>query len=441
MTNTPGWASPGSSSDSPGPDDGDSPTPSAPLSGADSTPGRTPEAAPPSATSESLEAAEESPHPGWAPQQPPPVAGWARWTPPAEQRSPQSPLPQYPHPSQPGGQRWGVPPPSGGWQQHGPWSRPAAPKPGVIPLRPLGVGEILDGALATLRRHWRAVVGVTFSIALVTQGIGVVVQGLFVDDTRIKNLQDNPDPSAHDILHAVSGAYAGLGLTALVLVLGVLVSTAMLTMVASRAVLGRTVTTAEAWRDAKPRLPQLLGLTVLLLLIYIGVLAVAVLPGILVALAGSETGGAALATLGGLGGLAVVVWLWIQLCLAPPALMLEKQGIVAAMKRSAKLVQGSWWRALGVQLLGIVLVYFATSLIELPFTLLGAAITGDSVSTFFNADTGLSWTFLVVTGIGAVIASTVTLPVSAGVTSLLYMDQRIRRESLDIELLRAAEQD
>ena len=38
------------------------------------------------------------------------------------------------------------------------------------------------------------------------------------------------------------------------------------------------------------------------------------------------------------------------------------------------------------------------------------------------------------------VASTVTLPISAGVTSLLYMDQRIRRESLDIELARAAEQ-
>jgi hypothetical protein len=241
-------------------------------------------------------------------------------------------------------------------------------------------------------------------------------------------------------LHAVSGAYAGLGLTVLVLLIGALAATAMLTMVISRAVLGRSVNAAEAWRDARPRLPQLLGLTMLLVLIYVGVLAVAALPGILVALAGAETGGAALASLGVLGGLIAVVWLWILWCLAPPALILENQGIVAAMKRSAKLVKGSWWRALGVQLLGIVLVYFATSIIELPFTLLGAAITGDDFSTFFGTDSGVSWTFLIATGVGAVVASTVTLPISAGVTSLLYMDQRIRRESLDIELARAAEQ-
>jgi Membrane domain of glycerophosphoryl diester phosphodiesterase len=441
MTNTPGWESPGSSSGSSEPDGGDSPTPPVPPSG--STPESAQGSTPDSAASDKPEPS-EPPHAGWSRQQPPAAAGWARWAPPGEQQSPGQPPPQHPQrpqaPPQQSGPRWGTPPQPGGWQHQGPWSRPAAPKPGVIPLRPLGVGEILDGSLATLRRHWRAIVGVTFAVALVTQGIGIVVQGLFVDDTRIKNLQDDPNPSAHDILHAFSGAYAGLGLTVLVVVLGMLVATAMLTMVAGRAVLGHTVTAAEAWRDAKPRLPQLLGLTLLLMVIYIGVLAVGVLPGILVALAGGETGGAALASLGGLGGMAVVIWLWIQWCLAPPALMLEKQGIVAAMKRSAKLVQGSWWRALGVQLLAVVLVYFATSIIELPFTLLGAAISGDSVSTFFDGDAGLSWTYLIVTGIGAVIASTVLLPISAGVTSLLYMDQRIRRESLDVELLRAAEQ-
>ena len=389
--------------------------------------------------------ADQPPRAGWSQRQPPAAAGWARWAPQNGPQTSQSPIPQHsptPHATQPqNGPRWGVPPQARGWQQQGPWSRPTAPKPGVIPLRPLGVGEILDGSLATLRRYWRAIIGVTFTVALVSQGVGVVLQGLFVDDTRLKNLQDDPNPSAHEILHAMSGTYTGLGLMVLVVVPGILIATAMLTMVASRAVLGRTVTAAEAWRDAKPRLPQLIGLTLLLMLIYVGVMAIAVLPGILVALAGGETGGAALATLGAIGGLVVVVWLWIQFCLAPPALMLEKQGIVAAMKRSAKLVKGSWWRALGVQLLAIVLVYFVTSIIQLPFTFIGSTVSGQSFADFFSASGGLSWTYLIFTGIGAVVAQTILLPVSAGVTSLLYMDQRIRRESLDIDLIRAAEQD
>ena len=316
--------------------------------------------------------------------------------------------------------------------------KPPAVKPGVIPLRPLGVGEIIDGSIATLRRYWRAVVGFTAVIALVTQGIGVVVQGLLIDDARIDDLQGNPDPSVHDILHAVSGAYAGLGLTALVVMIGTFIATAMLTMVCSRAVLGRPATAAETWRDAKERMAQLVGLALLLVLIFVGVLVLGALPGVLVALAGARAGGAALATLGVLGALVTVTWLWIQWCLAPPALMLEKQGILAAMKRSAKLVRGSWWRTLGVQLLGVVLIYIATSIIEMPFILIGATVTGDGPGSFMGPGSETGWGSLIFAGVGAVVAATVTLPVSAGVTSLLYMDQRIRRESLDIELLRAA---
>jgi hypothetical protein len=37
-----------------------------------------------------------------------------------------------------------------------------------------------------------------------------------------------------------------------------------------------------------------------------------------------------------------------------------------------------------------------------------------------------------------VLSSTLTLPISAGAVSLLYVDQRIRREALDVDLGRAA---
>lgn len=40
--------------------------------------------------------------------------------------------------------------------------------------------------------------------------------------------------------------------------------------------------------------------------------------------------------------------------------------------------------------------------------------------------------------IGGVIALAITMPMQSGVTVLLYIDQRIRREALDLELARAA---
>lgn len=185
---------------------------------------------------------------------------------------------------------------------------------------------------------------------------------------------------------------------------------------------------------------RLIGLSFLLVFLYIAVLVVTVLPGILVAAAGSSDGGAALAVLGACAGMVLMVWLWILLSLAPPALMLENQSIVGAMKRSAKLVRGAWWRVLGVELLTVVITYIASAIIELPFTLLSAAFTNESFSSFYNSDSNPSWTFLIITGIGAVIGSMFTLPISAGSVTLLYIDQRIRRESLDIELTQAAQQ-
>jgi hypothetical protein len=45
---------------------------------------------------------------------------------------------------------------------------------------------------------------------------------------------------------------------------------------------------------------------------------------------------------------------------------------------------------------------------------------------------------LLITSIGTVVGATLTTPFQAGVTGLLYIDQRMRREGFDAELQRAA---
>ncbi|HSK58429.1 MAG TPA: hypothetical protein VK935_05175, partial [Actinomycetospora sp.] len=50
-----------------------------------------------------------------------------------------------------------------------PWgSRPVDDKPGVVPLRPLGLGEVLDGAVSVLRRYPRPSLGLAALVALVS---------------------------------------------------------------------------------------------------------------------------------------------------------------------------------------------------------------------------------------------------------------------------------
>jgi hypothetical protein len=308
----------------------------------------------------------------------------------------------------------------------------------VIPLRPLGVGEILDGAVSTMRTYWRTVLGISLTVAVVIEIIVVLLQGLVLNDYANTDALGDPSATVDELAQAMSDAMLTSGVLFVISLIGTVAATALLTTVTSRAVLGKPVTTGEAWRDARPQIAKLFGLIFLLLLIAVGVAFAGALPGILVTLAGGGDGGVALAVFGSFAGAVVALWLMIRFSLASPALMLEKQSITKAMSRSAKLVRGSWWRVFGIQLLATVIANIVAAIVVIPFTFLAAALGGDGIGGFVDGTGDFGWTFLVVSGIGSVIGSMITFPITAGVTVLLYIDQRIRREALDLELARAA---
>jgi hypothetical protein len=308
----------------------------------------------------------------------------------------------------------------------------------VIPLRPLGIGEILDGAVSTMRAYWRTVLGISLTVAVVMQIAVILLQGFFLNDALSSEALNDPSATTDELAGALGDVLLGNGVIFLVTLVGTVAATALLTTVTSRAVLGKPVTTKEAWQDARPLVVKLLGLIVLLLLIAFGVTLVGALPGILVLAGGGGAAGGALAVLGGLTGAVVALWLMIRFSLASPALMLEKQGIGKAMSRSAKLVRGSWWRVFGIQLLATLIANIVAAIVVIPFTVLAAVFGAEGLDGFIEGTGHLSWTFLIVTGIGSVIGSMITFPITAGVTVLLYIDQRIRREALDLELARAA---
>ncbi|GAB7182828.1 hypothetical protein ATKI12_2659 [Kitasatospora sp. Ki12] len=366
MTDTPGWASPGSSEPS---RDGARPPADAPAA----VPGPS---APPQAT------------PG-------------------------------PH-TRPGRPQWGQQP-SGGHSPYG-WGVPQSPKPGVIPLRPLLVGELLDGAVGTVRRQWRTVLALSLGIAVVAQGGAVLVDLLVKGKTG----------AATQTLRLVAAM-------PLQLLLDVLAA-ALLTIVVSRAVLGRSATAGEAWRDARPRLLQLFGLTLLTVLMGPGVALLGFAPLIGYSVSGAnEPATTGLLFIVGVLALPVAAWLWVRYSLAAPALMLEKQGVATALSRSRRLVRGSWWRVFGITLLSKVLSLVVAVVIAVPFRFIGLLLGIDSLD-----DRGLGgatqqgvW-MVVVMAVAGIIAGTLTTPFMAAVGVLVYVDQRIRREALDIELARAA---
>jgi hypothetical protein len=289
-----------------------------------------------------------------------------------------------------------------------------------------------------MRTHWRTVLGISLTVAVIAEIIVILLQGLVLNDTSTAAL-DDPSATASELTRALGEAMLSSGAVFLVSLIATVAATALLTTVTSRAVLGRSVTTREAWRDARPQVFKLLGLILLLLVISAAIVAVGVLPGILVAAFGSADAGLALAVLGGLGAGVLALWLMVRFSLASPALMLEKRGVTKSMSRSARLVRGSWWRVFGILLLAGVIANIISAIVVIPFTFIAAAFSGGGISGLLNSGTGdLGWTFLIISGVGSVIGSMITYPINAGVTVLLYIDQRIRREALDLELARAA---
>lgn len=424
MNDTPGWASPGSA-----PSDGQPPDTSGPAQ---------PSGRPGADQSESPSK--------WSKEQPPP----GQWSAPSPQGPGQAPPPPPPGPGW-GGQPPGGPgghggPPGGGYGGYGPggWGAPwggppPAAKPGVIPLRPLGVGEILDGAVSTMRTYWRTVLGISLTVAVVTQIAVILLQGLVLNDTATMDDLGDRSASFDEVSRALGEALIGSAAVLVITLLGTIIATALLTTVTSRAVLGRPAPIGEAWQEARPQLFKLLGLTLLLPVIATLIIGVGVVPGAVIAASGNSDAGAVTMVLGVIATGIVALWLMIRFSLASPALMLEKQGVFKSMGRSAKLVRGSWWRVLGIQLLAAIIANVLVSIIVIPFTLIAAAFSGDSLGGFLTSSTaGTGWTFLIVSGIGSVIGSMLTFPITAGVTVLLYIDQRIRREALDLDLARAA---
>ena len=206
----------------------------------------------------------------------------------------------------------------------------------------------------------------------------------------------------------------------------------MLTVVVADAVLGRRISIGQTWQKIRGRLLPLIGLT--LLIIAALVVAAAVVGGIvaLLAVTTGAVGAVVAAVLLGIGLIVCAIWLSTKVSLAAPALVLERVGPIKSFVRSWHLTREQWWRIFGITLLAQLVIYVISQVVSFPAALIALAGSGGG---------GLSITGAIVIQLVAVIVSALTTPFTAGVTALLYLDQRIRKEALDVTLMEAAAKD
>jgi hypothetical protein len=256
----------------------------------------------------------------------------------------------------------------------------------AAPLRPLGVGEVLDGAVRLARRNARSVLIVSVPYAIVATLAGALLQYGTI------NSQDATT------LVAIGGLIITAGLGA--------VLTGLLAPLFSADLLGDRITIGKSLRRVGGRAG---------LLFMLG-LAVAI----------SEGAGLVACIVGG-------VWLWGIWAVAAPAFALERLGIRAALARSRDLVSGTFWRVWGIRALGWFVVYVLMQLIELPFLALAAKLTHVDLLDS-NPHTTNAALYVAIVSAGQLIAAALLAPVSSAIEVLLYTDLRMRKEGMDIVL-------
>jgi hypothetical protein len=314
-----------------------------------------------------------------------------------------------------------------------------APKPGVIPLRPIGLGEILDGAFTSVRRNPKATIGLAAIVMLISGLISGGAYALAFNDLHGMNLQTGQHITGAQFRHIFSVLLPTYGITILLTFLMAELLTGMLTAVIGRGVLGQRMDIGAAWRTALPRLPAIVGSACLYVLSILGIWVVYAVLGLIVVVASAPAG--LLVGYFVIFGIAAVcgsVWLGISFSLALPTVVLERQGPARSLARSFRLVRGSWWRVFGITLLVLVIVIVASLILQIPFNLIGNAAGGGAGFTAFAHPGSVSVLGVIITSIGGIVVAAVTRPIEAGVSVLLYVDLRMRKEGLDLALQTAA---
>jgi hypothetical protein len=359
------------------------------------------------------------PPPGYRPPGYPPP-GYQGYPPPGYQGYAAPGYQGYPPPGYAG---YGPPP---GYAPPGylPPPPPPALKPGVIPLRPLSLSDIFNGAVAYIRANPKATLGLTTVVVVAAQIVALILQvGPLAATGQLGPLGGEEASTAAVLGTSASGAAGGIA-TALAAIL----LSGMLTVVVGRAVFGAGITIGEAWKRVRGRLLALIGFTVLEVVGLIVLIAIAVL---IIAGVWYAANGAAAFVIGvplALGLIALLVYLGTMLSFAPPLIVLERLDIISAITRSFALVKKDFWRVLGILLLSYVVAAVIAGAVSVPFSLGGQMLllSGESTATVLIA--------LAFVAIGGAIGQIITTPFSAGVTVLLYTDRRIRAEAFDLVL-------
>ena len=290
-------------------------------------------------------------------------------------------------------------------------------------LRPLTLGEILDRTFAVYRSRFWLFVGIASLSAVVHLLMGVV-------QVFVQHRMGPADPSgaASAVFNRTGKIYAlsfGLGIFSF---LASALTQAGTVSALGEVYLGRATTIAASMRTAFAHWLRYIAIAIWQWWSFVWVGVVLLIPAIML----FATGVTGLAVLGGLliavatfGGIAAGVVMYLRNSLAVAASVMEGLPVVAAMRRSKYLAVGTKGRIFVVLLISLVL-YTVVGMLETPLAFLMVAAAMQHKEAI-----GSQIAILLISFLGYAVVG----PVAMIGLSLVYFDQRVRKEAFDLMVL------
>lgn len=312
-----------------------------------------------------------------------------------------------------------VPPsPDAGWQMPPP-PPPATVRPKdwkrgrPVPLRAMGVGEVIDAGINLYRLYWKALMGIAAAVTVPVVFLQEFLTKDYTQRTSIFNFQSEPvyvSQSELNRLIVITLVFAAVQL----LLLRPFLTAAMLRAVAG-AYLGEVPTVGASYDFALSRFGSVLWVTFLVGVAMFGYFFVV-----------AFAGGILVATVLPIGVILIIAGavfaaiMYIRFLFSPAVVVVEQWRGTQAMRRSWHLALGRFWPIVGAGIIASII----SAVVSGIMTLLPAYVAT-------RVGTG-GW---VLRALGSSLASVVTTPFATIVTVLLYFDLRIRKEGLDLAIM------
>ncbi len=306
---------------------------------------------------------------------------------------------------------------------------------GIIDLRPMDVGDVLDGTIRVYRARPWVFIGIMAVIAgiplLIQQSTARYFTVILGDIIQLISAEDaNPDmleafTSQEFIVATAIFFFAGI----LMFFFAPLAQAAMIHAV-SETILGRESDIGTSIRAILSRVGSIILAYFLLGLIML----TAYIPIVLLVMLGTFGDNPLLVLLILIPVMFVVLfvlmYVYIKFLFIPHAIVLDGTSAIDAFRRSFNLTGGYWWRTFGIFML-------ISIIIGIIANLLGQGIALAEMGLRF----ALGLNEIIIVAIGGTLMTVLSLiiqPITIIATTLLYYDLRIRKEGFDLLLLASA---